>query len=262
MVSYDGRRRWRRVHQGENRTVIIRVHGRGASCTRELRSDSSIAMKGDAICDVAQRSQRFPRALGYTSRTGQPNKPGLSHERWRSELREGGGTSFDGMTTACVHPENAFSERDDQCNIRTWPRRAILRRARVWRSIDGGTTWTQRVDPVWPVDHRFFCDPTVRDVGRRIAPPQRRREVMGQRRTSLLSFTKRACGASGGARTREGDTFNTERLQSRQRRDVGRSDNAQNRCLGSNVSVDPWRAGQIWIAGSRSSQLGNPLRRR
>ncbi|HEX8312010.1 MAG TPA: putative Ig domain-containing protein, partial [Chthoniobacteraceae bacterium] len=272
MVSSDGQTIVAAgVHQGENRTVIIRSTDGGASWSRLTPVGLPDSYEGVTRSVMSLNdSNDFLVLLGYTSRTGDPNNPGLYRTTdGGANFVKVGGTSFDGIDTGMrYHPENAFLERDGiNPNLRYMALRASNNSAArgVWRSTDGGSTWIQRVDPVggqWII--AFAVDPTVEGRLWAASGSLRRSDDGGGSWVTVGNFTAvNSISAHAGRLAvlgrRSGDTF----IKIYASPDNGASwqemTNAENRMAwAQHVSVDPWRPGQIWVAGSRSFQLINP----
>ena len=259
------------VHQGLNRTVIIRSTDSGASWTKLTPLGLPDNYEGVTRAVMSPNDPNdFLVLLGYTDRIGAPNSPGLYRTTdGGANFTKVGGTSFDGIDTGMrYHAEHAYLERD---GVNPTTRYLALRAPNnsavrgVWRSLDGGTTWTQRVDPVngqWTL--AFAVDPTIEGRLWAANSSLRRSDDGGGSWVTIGNFTAvKSINAHGGRLAvlgkRTGDTFNKIYASSDNGTTWKEMTNPQNRMpWAQTVTVDPYRTEQIWVGGSRSFQVINP----
>ena len=272
MVSADGQTIvGAGVNQELNRTVIIRSTDGGANWSKVTSSGLPDSYEGvqRAVMSLND-SNDYLVLLGYTSNAGQPNNPGLYRTtNGGTSFTKVGGTSFDGIDTGSrYHHYPSYLERDGiNANIRYLALRSennSFNRG-VWRSTDGGTSWTQRTDPfggqwIWA----FAVDPSVEGrlwVG---GPSLRRSNDGGGTWTAVSNFVDvKSIDAYAGRLAvlgrRTGDTFNKIYISADNGTSWLEQTGAQNRMIwAKTLAVDPWRPGQTWFSGSRSWQIFNP----
>jgi hypothetical protein len=244
------------VHQGQNGTVVIRSTDGGESWEKLNPQGMPDNYEGVTRSVMSLNDPAdFLVLLGFTGRTGQPNNPGLYRTlNGGATFTKVGGTSFDGIDTGMrYHPENALRASNNS-DARG-----------VWRSTDGGTTWAKRVDPVggqWIM--AFAVDPTIEGRLWAANTGLRRSNDGGASWVTVGDFTATSSINAHGGRIavlgqRSGDTFKKIYTSVDDGVTWQEKTNPENRMnWAQTVTVDPWRADQTWIAGSRSFQIINP----
>ena len=272
MVSADGQTIvGAGVHQGISQTVIVRSTDGGTTWAKLTPTGLPTNYEGITRAVMSSTTPNdYLVLLGFTDKSGQPNSPGLYRTtNGGTSFAKVGGTTFDNVNTGMrYHPENAFLERD---GINASTRYLALRADNkaeirgVWRSTDGGTTWTLRSDPFGGGWIRAFAvDPTL--AGRLWAASNylRRSDDGGATWTTVSDFIQIGSLDAYAGRLvvggrRPGDALN----KIYHSYDNGQSwqdfTSATNRFMWAQaVYIDPWRAGQVWVTGSRSVQLIDP----
>lgn len=259
------------VDQSNNRTVIIRSTDGGVNWAKITSTGLPDSYEGITRSVMSLNDPNdFLVILGATDKVGQANNPGIYRTtNGGSNFSKVGGTTFDGVDTGMrYHDEEAYLERD---GVNASVRYLYLRAQNnssvrgVWRSTDGGSNWTKRVDPFggqW--GNAFSVDPTIEGrlwVG---GNKLRRSDDGGGTWSDVSNFTHVLALDSYDGRLavtgrQSGDSY--QKVYSSL--DHGQSwlevSSSQNTLVWTNnISVDTWRSGQIWLSGSRSFQLINP----
>jgi len=273
MVSADGQTIvGAGVQQSLNQTVIIRSTNGGSTWAKVTPAGLPASYEGITRAVMSLNNPNdYLVLLGYTDKAGQANNPGLYRTTdGGANFTKVGGTSFDGINTGMRYAaELARLERD---GINPNTRYLCLRAdnnsfARgVWRSTDGGTTWVLRTDPfggAWT--WALAVDPTVEGRLWAGAHSLRRSDDGGGTWTTVSNFVDiDSLDAYAGRLAifgrRSGDTFNKIYASADNGNTWQEQTGPTNRLLWANreISLDPWRANQIWVTSSRSVQLINP----
>lgn len=286
MVSADGQTLiGAGIRHELNRTVMIRSTNGGATWTkvtsRGLPENYEGVTRAVMSLDDPQDflvllGSNFGHTTGYHETNvpsgGQPNSPGLYRTTdGGANFVPVGGAWFDGVDVGMrSKPELAFLERD---GINPDVRYLALRNANktgargLWRSNDGGTSWTLTANPFpgpWDSIATLAVDPTVEGRLWAGGPRLRRSDDGGGSWNDVADFTSVSSVSSYGGRIavigrRNEELFNNIYASA----DNGASwqeMTSPTNLLGwaQNVTVDPWRAGQIWVGGSRSFEIINP----
>ncbi|HEX8834473.1 MAG TPA: putative Ig domain-containing protein, partial [Abditibacteriaceae bacterium] len=285
MVSADGQMLIAAgVRYDTNRTVLIRSTDGGATWTKITTRGLAESVEGithavmsldDPQDFLVVNGAPVQHGWGYHDMGpggGAPNSPGLYRTTdGGANFVPVGGASFEGLDTGMgTRPEYLYLERDGiNPDVRYLALRAPNKpTARgVWRSDDGGTTWTPRSNPFpgqWDSIAAFSVDPTVE--GRLWAGGSRlrRSDDGGDSWSDVADFTSVTSVSSHGGRVavlgrRGEEAFN--RLYASADNGVTwqeMTSSANRLGWGQNVTVDPWRAGQIWVGGPRSFEIINP----
>jgi len=289
MVSADGKTLiGAGVRHEINRTAIIRSTDGGATWTKVTtrglpqnydgitRAVMSLDDPQDFLVVLGSRTEH---TIGYHETNlpegGQPNSPGLYRTTdGGANFVHVGGAAFEGVDMGMrARPELSFLERDGiDPDVRYLALRAANKApARgLWRSNDGGTSWTLQTNP-FPAQGDSIAtlsvDPTVAGrlwVG---SSKLRRSDDGGDSWSDVANFTSVSWVSSYDGRIavlgrRGEEPFNNIYASADNGATWQEMTNATNRTnrlsWAQNVTVDPWRAGQIWVGGSRSFEIINP----
>ena len=285
MVSDDGQTLIAAgVRHATNRTVIIRSTDGGATWTKITTRGLAESVEGvthavmsldDPQDFLVVNGAPIHHGAGYHDMGpggGAPNSPGLYRTTdGGANFIHVGGASFEGLDTGMsARPEYLFLERDGvNPNIRYLALRAPNKAAArgVWRSDDGGTGWTLRSNPFpgqWDAIAAFAVDPTVE--GRLWAGGSRlrRSDDGGDSWSDVADFVSVTSVSAYGSRIAvlgrcAQEPFNKLYASADNGATWQEMTSPANRLSwAQNVTVDPWRAGQIWVGGSRSFEIINP----
>ncbi|HEX8551943.1 MAG TPA: putative Ig domain-containing protein [Abditibacteriaceae bacterium] len=285
MVSADGQTLIAAgVRFDTNRTVLIRSTDAGATWTKITTRGLAESVEGvthavmsldDPQDFLVVNGAPIAHGWGYHDMGpggGAPNSPGIYRTTdGGANFVHVGGAAFEGLDTGMsTRPEYLFLERDGiNSNVRYLALRAPNKApARgVWRSDDGGTSWTLRSNPFpgqWDSIATFSVDPTVE--GRLWAGGSRlrRSDDGGDSWNDVTDFSSVTSVSSHGGRIavlgrRGEEAFNSIYASVDNGATWQEMTSPTNR-LGwaQNVTVDPWRARQIWVGGSRAFEIINP----
>jgi hypothetical protein len=267
------------VHPGINRTAIIRSDDGGATWTKIMPRGLPLSYEGvtRAVMSLEDPND-FLVLLGYRfehmgtyhdPEKGQPNSSGLYRTKdGGKSFVQVGGHQFEGADTGMRHrPEYSYLERDGvnpQIRYLTLRSPQLASVQGLWRSTDGGTTWQRRTERGGTGITAFAVDPTVE--GRLWAGSSRLRRSDDGGGTwidvgDFDAVTSVSCHAGRIALLgrRKGDEFNKIYASPDNGATWQKMTSDANRLMWArSVVADPWRAGQIWVTGSRSYQIINP----
>jgi photosystem II stability/assembly factor-like uncharacterized protein len=286
MVSADGKTLiGAGVRHETNRTVMIRSTDGGATwkkvTTRGLPENYDGITRAVMSLDDPQDflvllGSRAEHTVGYHETNlpegGQPNSPGLYRTTdGGANFVHVGGAAFEGVDMGMrARPELSFVERD---GVDPDVRYLVLRAANkasargLWRSNDGGTSWTLRENPFsgpWDSIATLAVDATVEGRLWAGGPKLRRSDDGGDSWNDVADFTSVTSVSSHGGRIavlgRRGEELFNNIYASADNGATWREMTSpiHRFSWAQNVSVDPWRAGQIWVGGSRSFEIINP----
>jgi hypothetical protein len=268
------------VQHGVNRTVIIRSTDAGSNWTKV--TPSGLAANYDGVTRAVMSlndPNDFLVLLGsrlehvgeyHDTEKGQPNTPGLYRTTDGGQhFVQVGGTLFDGVDTGKrSHPQNAHLERDGlNPDVRYLALRspALAASRGLWRSTDRGTSWRRRSDPVkGQAILTFAVDATVEGRLWAGCNQLRRSDDGGDTWTDVADFTGTTSVSCHAGRIavlgqRKGDEFDKIYASADDGATWTEMTSPSNRMIwAKHVTVDPWRPGQIWVAGPRSFQIINP----
>lgn len=261
------------VNQETNSNAIVRSTDGGLTWSQLPLGGAGLPASTEGIVRAAMSPTDpadFIVITGYSENSGATNNPGV----YRTT---NGGVSFvkatgipDGINTGGRYGPTCFIEAD---GVTAGVRYAVFRAANLatarglWLSTDGGSSWTKRSDPFsgdWTFD--FAVDPT--QAGRLWAGSDyrglRTSPDGGLSWSAITGFTKAVAVDAYAGRVavrgrRSGDTWDKIYYSADQGVNWQEMTGPNARLAwAGGVAVDPWRAGQIWVTGSRSVTVINP----